>query len=441
MSDVSEPQNEPTRPIWEPPPATGQPPARPYWQPPGGEPASPHRPPPGGQVGPPPPAPAGVPPTGPHPGSPTPPARSGRDPFVRTVAVAVAAGVIGAGLAAGGTYLLTNDSTAAPALSATPVVTQSASTAVSAKPGSVEYAAHLAGRSTVDIKVASANGAGDEGSGIVLTKSGYILTNNHVVAAATGGGTMRVTLPDGSVRSARLVGASPSYDLAVIQVENATGLVPAQLGNSSSVRVGEEVAALGSPFGYQGTVTAGIISTLSRTVTVQSDNGQLVVYSALQTDAPINSGNSGGPLVNMAGQVVGVDSAISTGNTMSASGQAGSIGIGFAIPVNTASRIANELIEHGFATKPVLGVTGDPATTTTDGAHIAKVTSGTAAARAGLKAGDVIAAIDGTRIGNYADLMAQILDYTPGQTVQLTVSNGSGAHTLTATLGSEQDHG
>jgi putative serine protease PepD len=349
------------------------------------------------------------------------------------VAVALVAGLVGGGIGVGGEYLVTGGgSGGTPALTASPAPGHSDK----AKPGSTEYAAKVTGKSTVDIKV-RAGQSGDEGTGIVLSSGGKILTNNHVIAAASKGGQIQVTLPDGKQTSAKVVGTAPSYDLAVIQASHASGLTPAQLGQSKGVRVGQQVAAVGTPYGLAGTVTSGIISARNRTVTVQSQSGELVVYSGLQTDAPINPGNSGGPLVNLHGQVVGVNSAINNGGGSSTgSGKSGSIGLGFAIPIDTARRVANDIIQEGYATKPVLGVTGHPEAGNGGGAPIAQVTKGSAAGKAGIKSGAVITKVNGHPLQNYTDLMATILEYAPGQQVTMTLKGGRTVH---VTLGSQKD--
>lgn len=361
------------------------------------------------------------------------PNRARRKLYNGIAVVALVAAIIGGGIGVGGGYLLAGDGSSTPILVGQPPSADS----VSAKPGSVQYAAQIATKSTVDIKVAGLQQA-DEGTGIILTQDGYILTNNHVISAAVGGGRIQVTLPGSEKAAARIVGTAPSYDLAVIKVDT-SGLTAAQLGQSSGVQVGQPVAAVGSPYGLADTVTSGIVSALSRTVTVQADNGQLVVYTGLQTDASINPGNSGGPLVNMDGQVIGVNSSISTGN-QSSSGQGGSIGLGFSIPIDTARRVANDLIHNGSTTKPLLGVTGNAATSGGNGAQLATVQPGSAAANAGLHAGDTITAINGHPIEDYADLMAQILNCTPNQQVALDVTSpGGGTRTVHATLSGEKD--
>jgi putative serine protease PepD len=311
---------------------------------------------------------------------------------------------------------------------------------VDTQPGSVSHAAAIATKFTVDIQVPVQQGS-VTGTGIILSPDGYVLTNNHVVAGAQNG-QIRVTTPDGKKLSATIKGTAPSYDLAVIKLDGASGLTAATLGESSSLVVGQPVAAVGSPEQLSNTVTAGIISALSRTVTTSGDNGQIVVYNGLQTDAPINPGNSGGPLVNMDGQVVGVNSAEQPGQ--SSSGGIQSFGLGFSIPIDTAKRVANELLQNGTATKPVLGVTStvDPQSqpSSTDGARLSDVQAGGAAAQAGLKPGDVVTTLDKTPINTYPDLMAEVLKHTPGQQVQVTVKHADGSgQTVTVTLGSTTD--
>jgi len=298
----------------------------------------------------------------------------------------------------------------------------------------VAAAAQTASPSTVDIRVSLAQGEA-EGSGVILTADGNILTNNHVVAGATG--TITVTLADGTEHPAKVVGVSPSYDLAVIKMEGVSGLPPATLGNSADLQVGQQVVAIGSPQGLSGTVTTGIVSAFDRTVQVQGEDGTAVVYNGLQTDAPINQGNSGGPLVNLQGQVVGINSAIATAGDSS-----GSIGLGFAIPVDQAKRVAQEILDSGTATKPVLGVRGDASGTSaaaTQGAQLGQVEAGSPAATAGLKAGDVVTKVDNAQVQDFADLIARIGAHNPGDKVTLTVGTGSDAKQVEVTLGSVPD--
>ena len=203
------------------------------------------------------------------------------------------------------------------------------------------------------------------------------------------------------------------------------------------MQIGQPVVAIGSPQGLTGTVTTGIVSAFDRTVQVQGEDGSGVVYNGLQTDTSINPGNSGGPLVNLDGQVIGINSAIATGGGQSN----GSIGLGFAIPVDQAKRVAQEIMDTGAATKPVLGVQGGDTQPSADqgGARISAVQAGSAAAQAGLVAGDVVTKVGNARVEDFSDLVARVGSYAPGQQVMLTVSSGSAQRDVTVTLGSRPD--
>ncbi|RKS72466.1 putative serine protease PepD [Motilibacter peucedani] len=287
------------------------------------------------------------------------------------------------------------------------------------------------------------------GSGFVIRPDGYILTNNHVVASAIGGGEVRVVFQDGRGFDARIVGADSSYDLAVIKVD-ASALPTVAFGDSAAAVVGDPVIAVGSPLGLSGTVTTGIVSALDRPVTAGESGASggcgakdASYYSAIQTDAAINPGNSGGPLVNYSGQVIGVNSAISTLSSSSSGGQSGSIGLGFAIPSNQAKRIADEIIRTGHAVHPVIGVSLD-CTYDDPGARIgdARTTGGTPgvepggpADKAGLREGDVITAVDGKRVADSQELIVAIRAHVPGETVSLAYTRGGRSRTVEVTLG------
>jgi putative serine protease PepD len=311
--------------------------------------------------------------------------------------------------------------------------------------------------SVVSINVTGTNES-DTGSGVILRSNGYILTNNHVVAAAVGGGSVSVSFNDGSTASAKIVGTDSLDDLAVVKVSK-TGLTPASLGNSSEIQVGDPVLAVGSPLGLTGTVTAGIVSALNRPVQTQEETqpqqtdpfglggsgggstqaSQPTVIDAIQTDAAINPGNSGGALVDAAGQVVGINSAIASTSQSEDGSQPGNIGVGFAIPVDQARTIANELIATGHALHPLLGVSLEDETSSNglDKAVVHAVTSGGPAAKAGIKDGDVITAINGTSTEGADAVIAAIRSHQPGQQVTVTVQRGGTTKTVTATLTNE----
>jgi putative serine protease PepD len=359
--------------------------------------------------------------------------RGGRG-LAGVVTAALIAGLVGGGAGFGGAYaLLEHDRPAstAPALGSVPAP----SGAMPATNGTVAGAAAAASPSTVDIRVVTSQGVA-EGSGVILTADGALLTNNHVVEGSSG--QISVTLADGTQHPATVVGTSPSYDLAVLRMQNVSGLTAATLGRSGDLQVGQQVVAIGSPQGLTGTVTTGIVSALNRTVGVQGENGQAIVYNGLQTDAPINQGNSGGPLVNLDGQVIGINSAIATAGQGS-----GSIGLGFTIPIDQARRVAQEILDTGSATKPVLGVQGAPESTQQEesgsGATIASVQDGSAAATAGLQAGDVVTKVGDARVEDFSDLVARIGAQTPGGKVTLTVERGGQEKALDVTLGTTKD--
>jgi putative serine protease PepD len=275
--------------------------------------------------------------------------------------------------------------------------------------------------SVVSIETMSSDG-GSTGSGFVIDPNGYLLTNNHVVAGAL---TIKVMLNDGREFAAKILGRDESYDLAVLKI-SATGLNALQFGDSDKVQVGDPVIAIGSPLGLSGTVTQGIISAKNRPVTAGDNNSSTSFISALQTDAAINPGNSGGPLVDATGAVIGVNSAIaSLGNA--GSSQAGSIGLGFAIPINQARKTADQLIKNGKATYPVIGVAVDM-NYNSGGALIAKkataILPGGPAAKAGLRPGDLITAIDGMKINTPEELIVEIRTHNVGDEVTITYLRG-----------------
>ncbi|WP_110588688.1 S1C family serine protease [Microbacterium suaedae] len=298
--------------------------------------------------------------------------------------------------------------------------------------------------SVVTIEAASSS-AGGSGSGVVLSEDGYVLTNTHVVTlgGAVGDAQLRVTGSDGTLYDATIVGTDPTYDLAVIKLEGASGLTPIEFADSSQLNVGDTTVAIGAPMGLANTVTTGVISNLNRSIEIasaaapegdstetpdgegqespwffdlpgqeqqQQQGSESIKIAVLQTDAAINPGNSGGALVDREGKLVGINVAIATANSSSTEG--GSIGLGFAIPSNIAERIANEIIETGEATHGLLGASVAPASsvegTTTTGAYVAEVVDGGAAQEAGLREGDVITSFNGVRVNDAVDLTAQV---------------------------------
>lgn len=258
------------------------------------------------------------------------------------------------------------------------------------------------------------------GSGFIIDSNGYILTNNHVIDAAINGGEVKVYFQDGSSVLGDIVGRNQSFDLAVIKVEK-TNLPTLGLGDSRAVVVGERVIAIGSPLGLSGTVTSGIVSALDRPVTA-GDAQDTSFINAIQTDAAINPGNSGGPLVNSKGLVIGVNSAIAT---LGISSQAGSIGLGFAIPINEARRIAEEIIQTGTSSTPILGVLVD-LSYTGPGALLTEITKNGAASTAGIKAGEIILSVNGRIVNSSTELVVAIRANAPGDTVTLRVKGSDG---------------
>ena len=269
----------------------------------------------------------------------------------------------------------------------------------------------------VSISVKGSSGSGT-GSGFFLDSNGYVLTNNHVVEAAATSGTITVELSNGKKYGAKLMGRDNSYDLAVLKID-VTSAPTLQLGNSDLVQVGDSVIAIGSPLGLSGTVTSGIISSKNRAVTTGNGSGESSFINALQTDAAINPGNSGGPLVDSTGAVIGVNSAIAT---LGSNSRSGSIGLGFAIPINQAKKTAEQLIKTGSATYPIMGIsvdtrfTGTGALISSDGAG---VTPAGPADKAGLKAGDIITTLDGVEINNSDELIVAIRSKNVGDKVKI----------------------
>jgi putative serine protease PepD len=314
--------------------------------------------------------------------------------------------------------------------------------------GTPESAASIIGPSVVTVEVTgqARNGFGGSsassgtGSGVIIRTEGYIVTNNHVVSAAVGGGSVHVTLSDGRTLPATIVGTDPSTDLAVLKVSGASGLQAATFARSEALKVGQAVLAVGAPLGLANTVTQGIVSTLHRPVrTGEAGASEQAVIDAVQTDAAINPGNSGGALVDLAGRVVGINSAIATTGG-SGSGQSGNIGVGFAIPSEITSNVADQLIASGRAVHSQIGVSVGDAPNSTDGAPglgatIRDVVPGGPAAKAGLQVGDVVTKVDDRRVTDADSLIVAVRSHDPGSTVTLTITRGGATKTLKATLG------
>ena len=365
--------------------------------------------------------------------------------------------IIGGAIAGGLIALaVANGSTTTHSVTTTTVVQTTGSSSLptsfsNAKPSTINQIYRNDGPGVVDITTSSTQNSGGifgfgqsqqtegEGAGVVYDKKGDILTDEHVVSGAA---QITVNFPDGTKAPAKVVGSDTGADLAVIKVQgvDASELHPLTFGDSSAVQVGDSVIAIGSPFGLPSTVTAGIVSALQRTI--QAPN-QFTIPNAIQTDAPINPGNSGGPLINAAGQVVGLNDQIETNNTNS-QGEGSSSGVGFATPSNNDVRVAKEIIATGQAHNAWVGVSLDPSVS--GGAGIAKssttsgeapITSGSPAAKAGLQAGDIITAVNGAHVTSVNQFVATIANYAPGDTVTLSVNRGGSNKTIKLTLGSQ----
>ncbi|MGW6935628.1 trypsin-like peptidase domain-containing protein [Lentzea sp. NPDC054927] len=377
-------------------------------------------------------APTGPQPTGQYylpPGyqpSPVPPRPKGRGKVVAGVAALVLlVGGLSGGLGGYLGYTFANESSSVSSLDSPRPASQTSN----APAGSVEDVANKMLPSVVQIQVVTRTGAG-EGSGFIISGNGQIVTNNHVIEGAAAGGEIKVVFQDGKTATAKILGRDPSSDIAVIQADGVSNLPVVQLGNSGDMKIGQGVVAIGSPFELSGTVTSGIVSSVNRPVSAGGDarNSQATVLNAIQTDAAINPGNSGGPLVNMQGQVVGINSAIYSPN--SSGGQAGSVGIGFAIPMDQARRTIDEIVKTGKPKQTVLGV--EVKESPDGGAVISKITAGGAAEKAGLKENDVITKFGDRRIESSDTLVAAVRSKAPGDKVTITLSDN---RTVEATLG------
>jgi putative serine protease PepD len=296
-------------------------------------------------------------------------------------------------------------------------------------------------QSVVAIQMSSQQGSG-LGSGFIIDEQGHVLTNNHVVAGAQND-VVQVTLSDGRLFQADIVGTDPTTDLAVVKLQDPpSGLRPVAFGDSDKVTVGEPVLAVGNPLGLANTATTGIVSALDRPVSASGENTQEpVTTNAIQIDAAVNPGNSGGPLFNAQGQVIGITSSIASlsGGLGSMGGQSGSIGLGFAIPVNLAKNISGQLIENGSAQHAFLGVSMNDGTVTADGvtrrgAQVQDVVAGSPAAGAGIEVGDVIVAIGDQPVNGASALTAFVREFQAGQEVALTVVRDGKARQVDVTL-------
>jgi putative serine protease PepD len=363
------------------------------------------------------------------------------------IAGAVAGGVIALVLAGGGTTTHSVTTTTVVQPGNSPTLPTSFS---DTKPQTINQIYREDDPGVVDITTASTQNSGGifgfgqsqqvqgEGAGIVFDKKGDILTDEHVVSGAS---QITVHFPDGVSAPASIVGSDTGADLAVIKVNlPASELHPLPIGDSSAAQVGDSVIAIGSPFGQPNSVTAGIVSAVGRTI--QSPN-QFTIPNAIQTDAPINPGNSGGPLINAEGQVIGLNDQIETNNT-NGQGEGSSSGVGFATPSNSDARIAREIIATGQARNAYVGVSLDPSVP--GGAGISKtasaagqqpITPGSPAAKAGLQPGDIITAVNGTKVLSVNQFVATIANYAPGDTVTLTVDRGGSTKTIKLTLGAQ----
>lgn len=338
--------------------------------------------------------------------------------------MAVVAGVIGGGVG----YVVARQT-----LPETSITTTTIAGAPSLQPGSIADIAAKVQPAVVQLNVSGADGAGT-GSGFVISPDGYIITNNHVAGPAGSGGTIEVSFSDGTKLNGTLIGANAGYDLAVVKVDGSQ-LPTVPIGSSAGLSVGDAVIAVGSPLGLQGTVTTGIVSALNRPVTAGAGGTSDTAFiNAIQTDAAINPGNSGGPLLDGTGAVIGVNSAIASLGA-SAGSQPGSIGLGFAIPIDTAKRIADEIIATGSSTTPVIGVSLD-ISFAGPGAAVTDVTAGGAAQAAGLQSGDTITGLDGMTMEDATSLIVTVRFRAPGDSVTLTVLRGGQTIQIPLTLGS-----
>jgi putative serine protease PepD len=367
----------------------------------------------------------------------------------RRLAELVVIAVIAAILASAGTYAVTRNNVASsPTVQSAISAPTSPPPVLQANPAAPDWSAiaRAVSPSVVAITVTSSNGGG-QGSGVMFDAQGHVLTNNHVVAAGGTGSQISVTLNDKRTYDATVVGTDPSTDLAVIKLTNAPGDLKAiALGDAHLIKVGDQVMAVGNPLGLAGTVTTGIVSALNRPVTTSDQTDPFsqqstnpVVTNAIQTSAAINPGNSGGALVNDGGQLIGINSAIASLGSSTSSSQGGNIGIGFAIPVNEARSIASQLISTGTATHPYLGVAAKDGVVADGSAKraaavLSSVVGGTPADKAGLQTGEAVIAIDGNNVDSSLSMVAQVHEFSVGDTVTVTVVHNGRRRDVNVTL-------
>jgi putative serine protease PepD len=364
------------------------------------------------------------------------------------VAILTAAGLMLASATGGALLALgLQDDNSAPQTVVSSLGTSSASNDSSSAPSEpLSKVAAAVLPSVVSIQFQSNQSAGS-GSGVIISSDGRILTNNHLVAQVADGGSLKVTFSDGKTTDAEILGRDPATDLAVIQAKGVSGLKPATLGSSSDLHVGDTVLAIGSPLGLDGSVSAGIVSALDRAITLQGEDeqqqgpfgggttspSQVAVIDAIQTDAAINPGNSGGALINANGEIVGINTAIASLAQGATTGQGGNIGVGFAIPIDSAKAIAEQLVKDGKVTHAFMGVRIED-TESGNGARIGGVESGQPADKADLQEGDVITKLGDQKITDATDLTAAIRSFKPGDKVTVTYTRDGNEHTAEVTL-------
>lgn len=365
---------------------------------------------------------------------PPPPRRRGLGVLGTVLVAALVAGVVGAFAGLGGYVIGRNADRTATSTGADALAPQAApGPARPVDTGSIAGIAEATLPAVVSLVVDGPMSG--SGSGFIIREDGYILTNNHVVAAGQGG-TVEAVFIDGSRRPAKVIGTSPSYDLAVVKVDR-DGLPVLPLGDSDQVRVGDVVVAIGAPLGLEGTVTSGIVSALDRPVIAGDSASDVSYINAVQTDAAINPGNSGGPLLDSVGNVIGVNSAIAT---LAIGGEAGSIGLGFAIPSNSAARVAKEIIATGTSRTPLMGVSLDPAYTDA-GARVNEVTPGSGAEESGVRVGDIVLSVDGRDIADSTELVVAIRSYAPGDTITVDLERNGQPVSIDIVLGDDSRAG